>query len=174
MKTIHRWFPERSTAPRTPRTGDVSTKRASDPAAFKAILSEKLTANNRLDSALSKFDQLSQGLLPNEMFGNNPLGNLMNINVDGIQKVWAEQLKSPLPQFTNLSKDKVGDTNMLSDVIALTLRESIVKARKQLAKQSAALVTPAAKSEGDARQNSSSTSSAPDSPTAASSHRRFF
>jgi hypothetical protein len=135
MKTIHYWFPERLAALNKPVVENASSAEAADSAAFKSVLSQKLTAKNKFDSALSTFDQLTQGLLPNEMFGNNPLGNLMNISVDGIQKVWAEQLKSPWPPFANLSKDKTGDSNMLGDVIALTVREHIVKARKQLARQ---------------------------------------
>lgn len=135
MKTIHRWFPE----PSVPRSTSTQSKSNStdnaDPTSFKNTLLDKLAIHRKSEASLTTFDQLSKGILSGNMFGSNPLDNLMNLNINGIQKVWAEQLKSPLPQFSTVTKDKNGESNILGDVIALTVREHMVKARKQLARQ---------------------------------------
>lgn len=87
----------------------------------------------------------ANGLIPGNgmspgMFGSKG-PQLMNLEVDGIEKVWAAQMDSPLAYFNNMgSSGSSGNDNNaggLSSVVDLMVKEQIAKARKQIEHQQA-------------------------------------
>jgi len=65
-------------------------------------------------------------------------GNLMDLDVDGIEKVWAEQLKSPIDSF-NFSNNSSNKNNSyaagiggLDSFIDLTMQAQMLRAKKAL------------------------------------------
>ena len=68
------------------------------------------------------------------MMADNPMANLMQVNVDGIEKVWAEQLKHPASFFNTgySSEDHHGSVGGLSSAISMAAQIHMIKAKKQV------------------------------------------
>ena len=77
------------------------------------------------------------GMSPGMFGGKGP--QLMDLQIDGIEKVWAAQMDSPLSYFNNTgSSGSSGNDNNasgLSSIVDLMVKEQIAKARKQIEHQ---------------------------------------
>lgn len=90
---------------------------------------------------LSKGDQLLSGSgqfggMGDSMFGD-PTKQLMNIDIEGKEKIWAAQLSSPMGFFHNSSSAGMSSGSgmgALDSVISLSVQAQMVKARNQLQK----------------------------------------
>jgi hypothetical protein len=71
------------------------------------------------------------------MMGDNPMANLMQVNVDGIEKVWAEQLKHPQSFFNmgNSRDEKNAGMGALDGALSMAVQVSMIKAKKHLQQQ---------------------------------------
>ena len=83
----------------------------------------------------------SSNALTSGMFGRNG-PQLMDLELDGIEKVWAAQMDSPLGYFGGMGSGSSGSFNSdnssasgLSGVVDLMVKEQIAKARKQIEHQ---------------------------------------
>lgn len=95
---------------------------------------------NQLFGELSQLggDALLTGSDSNSMsdlFGNSG-PKLMNLDVPGIEKVWAAQLSSPVSTFGGLDSGSKSDSNGLSGMIDLMMKEQLARARKNIEKDS--------------------------------------
>lgn len=83
---------------------------------------------------------LSGGGIGSGMFGKKG-PQLMDLDIDGIEKVWAAQMNSPLDYFGGMGSGSGSfnsdnsSTSGLSGVVDLMVKEQIAKARKQIEQQ---------------------------------------
>lgn len=98
----------------------------------KSFRSELLGQLSMLDG-----DALMSGSnngLSSDLFGTGG-PNLMDLDIDGIEKVWAAQMDSPLNSFGNINSNSGSDPGGLGGVVDLLVKEQIARARKQLEQQ---------------------------------------
>ena len=69
---------------------------------------------------------------PSPYFGNNAGVNLMDMDIEGIEKVWAEQLKSPGFLFQNSTNNNSLNNNPLQNIAELTMRSQLIRAQSQM------------------------------------------
>lgn len=95
---------------------------------------------NQLFSELSQLggDALMSGADSNALSGLLGDGGpkLMNLDVPGIEKVWAAQLSSPITSFGGMDSSSKTDSSGLSGMIDLMMKEQLARARKNITKDS--------------------------------------